>query len=357
MASENSPFFSVIIPIYNVSRFIEKGFKNILAQSFKDYEVIMVDDGSTDGSGKMCDQLANADERVFCFHQENMGSGPARDLGIHKSSGEYIAFFDIDDEVDPNWLQVCHDELKEKDCVDVLMFSYDSYDIQYKTITPIVFERLSCSSNKEIQMNYVDHLLGLDKSNGFVWNKVYRREFLIDNQLSFPHLLIQQDEVFNLRVYRKAHNLMICPAILYHYFVYGKGNTRSGYIPDRLRIYRTVKDEFMSLYEDWHLDDIRMPKYVYKRYFNSIVDTITFNNNHDASPLIQSERDDDLRSIINDADVQDCINQMEFLSIVPHSGFMKWYYKAIRASDVSMCLKVRKLDLWYNAFKKYLKGV
>ena len=200
MIKENNPFFSIIIPIFNVSRFIDLGIEEILNQSYKDFEIILVDDGSTDGSGNHCDELASSHESISCYHQENLGAGPARNLGIKMSRGEYIAFFDIDDNVESNLLQVCHDELCAYGKPDVFMFSYDSYDVRYKTITSLVFERLVCSSNNEIRDNYVDHLLGLNKDNGFVWNKVYKRRFLIENNLELPDLLIQQDEVFNLKV-------------------------------------------------------------------------------------------------------------------------------------------------------------
>jgi len=357
MIKENNPFFSIIIPIYNVSRFIDLGISEILNQSYKDFEIILVDDGSTDSSGDQCDKLASCYENISCYHQGNLGAGPARNLGINKSRGEYIAFFDIDDKVESNLLQVCHDELCAYGKPDVFMFSYDSYDVRYKTITSLVFERLVCSSNNEIRDNYVDHLLGLNKDNGFVWNKVYKRQFLVENDIVLPDLLIQQDEVFNLKVYRKAQTLVVSPDILYHYYVYDKGNTRTRYIDNRLNIYKTVKNEFMSLYFDWHLEDKRMLEYVYGRFFRSIIETLNFNNIHIGSPLNKNERLNELQSIINDGEVQDCIIKMESLGIIPHWGFRKWYFEAIRDSDVVKYLFVRKLDLWLRALKNLIKRV
>lgn len=347
-----TPFFSVIIPIYNVSRFIDLGIEEILNQSYKEFEIILVDDGSTDGSSEICDKLASEHENISCYHQKNMGSGAARNRGLKEAKGEYITFFDIDDKVESNLLQVCHDELSAYGKPDVLVFSYDIYDVLYKTTTDIAYKRLCCSSNSEIRDNYVDHFLGLDKDNGFVWNKMYRRDFLINNELAFPGLLIQQDEVFNLRVYRKAQTLVVSPEILYHYFVYDKGNTRTRYIENRLNIYKTVKNEFLSLYNDWQLDDERMLEYVYGRFFRSIIETLNFNNNHIDSPLSKQERLNELRSIINDEDVQDCIEKMESLGIKPNSCLKKWYFDAIRDINIDKYLRIRRIDLGLRSFKK-----
>lgn len=352
MSLDKGLLFSVIIPIYNVSRFIDLGIEEILNQSYKDFEIILVDDGSTDGSGETCDKLASSHENILCYHQDNMGAGPARNLGINKSRGEYIVFFDIDDKVKPNLLQVCHDELCTYSKPDVFMFSYDIFDVLYKTTTDIVFKRLCCSSNSEIRDNYVDCFLGLDKDNGFVWNKMYRRDFLINNELTFPDLLIQQDEVFNLTVYRKAQTLVVSPEILYHYYVYDKGNTRTRYIENRQNIYKAVKNEFLSLYNDWHLQDKRMLEYVYGRFFRSIIETLNFNNNHIGSPLNKNERLNELQSILNDDDVQDCIKNLESLDIIPHSGFKKWYYEAIRDINIEKYIQIRRVDLGLKSMKR-----
>lgn len=354
---DRSTFFSVIVPIYNVSRFINLGIRELLNQSFKDFEVILIDDGSTDSSGELCDQLASSRDNIVCYHQDNLGSGPARNLGINKASGDYVVFYDIDDKLEPNLLQICHDEICATASPDVFMFSYDSYDVKYKTITNIVFQELSCASNNEIREQYVDCLLGLGKDNGFVWNKVYKRQFLIDNKLEFPSLLIQQDEVFNLKVYHKAQQLVVSPKILYHYFVYDKGNTRSRFIENRLNIYRTVKNEFLNLYNDWLLDDDRMLKYVYRRYFNSIIESLCFNNTHSDSPLTVKERREEVFSIISDNDVKACVRQLESLNAIPERGFMKWYYKAIKKEDVSMILRTRRVESIWNSLKRTIKGV
>ena len=324
------PFFSIIIPIYNVSRFIDSGIKFVLNQTFKDYEVILVDDGSTDGSEVLCDSLASENELIRTFHQSNAGSGPARNKGIEESRGEYIVFFDIDDSIEESLLQECYDDLSSNGFPEMLIFSYDSYDVKYKSLVSSVFESIKCENNNDVKRIYVDHLLGLKNQNGFVWNKVYARSLLINSHIEFPAILIQQDEAFNQRVYRHTNSLLISPKVLYHYYVYDKGNTRSRYIANRFQIYNTVKNEFLSLYDYWSLDDERMLRFIYSRFFNSIVTAI---NSHlgwgdDANNRKKIE------TILCCDETVDCISRMKSLGIVPVNFIPRLYYQAIKHQSV-----------------------
>lgn len=336
-----NPYFSIITPIYNVSRFIKNGIDCILSQTFSNYELILVDDGSTDNSGYICDEIGDMYDNVICIHQVNQGSGPARNNGIYNARGRYIVFFDIDDKIENSLLQTCYNELLKNNSPDVLMFSYDSYDEKLKTLNPVVFEKIVCRSNEDIKKNYVDHLLGINKPNGFVWNKVYKRNFLIKNNLIFPKLLIQQDEVFNLHVYSKAENLVILPIILYHYNVYNTGNTRSRYIPNRLSLYNTVKKEFLKLYQFWELEDKRMLIFVYRRFFNSIIVTLNFNNTHKESMMSSRERKRDLEMVLVCDETINCLDHLEKLDAVPKKLFPKLYFKALKRQNCTYFKMIR----------------
>ena len=98
------PVISVICPVYNAEKYLARAVKSVLAQSFEDFELILVDDGSTDNSGELCDAFAAEDKRVRVIHQANGGVSRARNAGIDSARGEYIAFIDSDDYVFPYWL-------------------------------------------------------------------------------------------------------------------------------------------------------------------------------------------------------------------------------------------------------------
>ena len=104
------PFFSVIIPVYNVEKYLDQCVRSVLNQPFTDLEVILVDDGSTDSSGKMCDAYVARDSRVRVIHQENGGLGQARNAGLHVAKGKWILFLDSDD----YWCDGCLSMLVER---------------------------------------------------------------------------------------------------------------------------------------------------------------------------------------------------------------------------------------------------
>ena len=93
------PIISVIVPVYNTEKYLDECIQSILSQTFADFELLLVDDGSTDGSGNICDKYAIQDERIKVFHQENRGVTAARKLGVKYSNGNYICFVDSDDKI------------------------------------------------------------------------------------------------------------------------------------------------------------------------------------------------------------------------------------------------------------------
>ena len=119
-------FFSVVVPVYNVKNYLAQCVNSVLRQSFEDFELILVDDGSKDGSGALCDAYARDDARVKVLHKENGGQSTARNAGIRAASGQYAVFLDSDDFIDsPDFFAELHDALKEG--ADVAVFRYYKY--------------------------------------------------------------------------------------------------------------------------------------------------------------------------------------------------------------------------------------
>ena len=120
------PEISVIVPVYNTKTYLSRCIDSILNQSFTDFELLLVDDGSTDGSGAICDSYTEKDNRIRAFHKENCGVSSARNLGIENASGEWVYFADSDDELMPDGLQTLVDGIS--DDVDVVMGGYVDVD-------------------------------------------------------------------------------------------------------------------------------------------------------------------------------------------------------------------------------------
>ena len=327
---------SVIIPIYNVSQYIERGMRYILAQDYSSFEVILVDDGSTDGSAQMCDEWARKDSRIIVIHKENAGAGSARNAGIDAAKGEYIYFFDIDDKV-PSFLLSTLVSQIEKSMAEMMVFGYDSIDVKYKTTTRVQFNRQLIESNDSLRDVFVDEFIL--KVNGFPWNKMYKKSFLDKYNLRFENQRIQQDEVFNLMCYNHVSRLLLSDSVLYEYFVYDKGNTRSCFIPDRFDIYLSVNHHFKDLlYNHWQISDERLEKYLNKRFFVAVKQSLFFNLFHKKCPWSKNEKKREINRIVSEPVTQTCFAYMSdkkllnledrlYMMSIPHLCKMQFVHK------------------------------
>lgn len=299
---------SVIIPIYNVHRFIEHGLKNVLAQTFQDFEILLSNDGSTDGSYEECQKWALKDSRIRVLNQENKGAGSARNHGINEARGEFIYFFDIDDEICPDLLEYCVRTMNEKK-VDFICFGYENVETTYNSKVIVDFPETHITSNSDLRDLYVDHFVM--KVNGFPWNKFYRKSFLDKHNLRYENQRIQQDEVFNLKCYQCLDRAYLSPEVLYTYYIYEKGNTRSYFIPDRFDIYKSVRQHFETLKSFWSLNDQRLDDYLDKRFYTSVLQCMLFNLTHPDCPWTTTEKQREMNRIMEDALTLKCFKYAE----------------------------------------------
>lgn len=293
----DKPLVSVVTGIYNVAKFLPNGLYYILNQTYKNIEVILVDDGSTDSSGLICDNVAREDCRVKVIHKRNGGLGSARNSGIEAARGKYIYFFDVDDEIDENLLSY-NVEVIEQQKVDMIIFGYTNVEQKYNSETVVSFPEIKINSNDDLKRVYVD--LCVLKVNGFAWNKFYRKSFLDNNNLRFENQRIQQDEVFNLKVYKYLEKGFVSSKILYTYYVYDKGNTRSRFIPDRFDICKSVREHFENLRTFWNLKDSRFESYLNKRFYNGVMSCLLFNLTHPQCQWTKKQKQREMKRIMGD---------------------------------------------------------
>ena len=299
VSDNKAPLVSVIIPIYNVADFIERGIRNILEQDYPNFEIILVDDGSTDDSTFLCDLWAEKESRIRVFHKQNEGAGSARNVGITNALGKYIYFFDIDDIADKDLLSY-NVEIMETKGVDYILFGF-------RTITPhldnlqdeVRFEEREIHSNDELKKIYVETFALCKHGNGFPWNKFYRRSFLLEHNLFFENQRIQQDEVFNLNLYPYLNKAYISSRILYTYYIYKKGNTGTHFISDRFDIYVSVRDHFLKLINFWNLNDERLYWYLNKRLLSGVLSCCVYNLFHKENEWSRSRKREELIRIFN----------------------------------------------------------
>lgn len=205
---------SVIIPVYNAEKYIEVCMESVLKQTYPLYEVIMVDDGSSDRSGEICDNFCSQYENVRVIHQENQGAAIARENGIRMAQGEFIAFVDSDDHVSELFLEKLHETIGDSElaicgfCMDKTKEQAGIINHQYSTA-----EAISVVSNKDFSKLYSNLMIGS------LWNKLYRKECIRKWKVHFRrncHYL--EDLYFNLNYMSHIQGkYRICNDILYQY--------------------------------------------------------------------------------------------------------------------------------------------
>ena len=154
--------FTIVVPVYNVEKYLPECVSSVLCQSFEDYEIILVDDGSTDGSGKLCDQYAEKDSRIKVIHQSNQGQAAARNAGIKVAEGDYLLFFDADD------LYEQGDLLKEiaqaTPGADAVVFNWKEFQHGHDTGLQTIF--LTCRQNMRMVYAIYKRLLQCHYTRG-----------------------------------------------------------------------------------------------------------------------------------------------------------------------------------------------
>lgn len=211
---------SFIIPVYNCGQYLDKFVREIEDIELQDYEIILVDDGSTDDSGRICDRLAETSAKIFCIHQENKGVSSARNNGLHVAVGEYICFFDADDDIESEKLREIFEEIrKQKKVIDIVFFGM-SFDYYYKGK---MYRReemkppLQGSYGSGVWLNKLNELFYANSLSS-ICNKVFRREFLIKYELLFSEdMFLYEDLEYMFRCMEYGENSFFEPEAIYHY--------------------------------------------------------------------------------------------------------------------------------------------
>ncbi|QIY84826.1 glycosyltransferase [Chryseobacterium sp. NEB161] len=211
------PIFSVILPCYNVERFLPRAIESVLSQSYTDFELLVVIDGSPDNSCQIVESYAQKDHRIKVFEKENGGLSDARNYGLERATGQFIYFMDSDDWIEPDLLA---ENLKiiETENIDLVIFGYIQDDedeqgnvLQSTSVAPQI-SRLT-KGNENIALD--EHHLGL---MGYAWNKIYRKSFIDQYHLRFEKgISLVEDVLFNALIYRSSNVIRFNPKTYYHY--------------------------------------------------------------------------------------------------------------------------------------------
>ena len=227
---------SVIMPIYNSRQFLSIAIESVLNQTYKNFELLLIDDGSNDGSGEICDYYQKKDKRVKVIHKKNEGVCKARNIGISLSKGKYIAFIDNDDEYDINFLKYLYEEIINKNSEVV---KCGRRNLKITTELKILSRTDFCFKNVTYDIeNFIDNYNTI-RSTGIlssIWNGLYKSSTIKQNGINFEEDLRHgnEDIIFNTMFFEKCNKISFINKILYTHYYRISHSTSMHYYPDQI---------------------------------------------------------------------------------------------------------------------------
>ncbi|MCI9588132.1 MAG: glycosyltransferase [Oscillospiraceae bacterium] len=249
------PTISVIVPVYKAEAFLRKCTDSILRQSFQDLELLLIDDGSPDRSGALCDAIAGEDSRVRVFHKPNGGVSSARNLGLGEAQGTYIAFVDSDDYLEPKALELLLTALQDSGADSA---GCGHFNVSDAGVTSSEAPALPAGVHDaaDIRENLVLRLLG-DRLrqpvlNGFIWRFLYTRAIIADRGIEFEGAYLE-DELFLMEYFCHAKRLAIVAEPLYNYY-WNAASATHRYMRDYPETFRRFMERKEALAGRYGLD-------------------------------------------------------------------------------------------------------
>lgn len=253
---------SIIIPVYNVEKYLRSCLDSIIEQSYKNIEVILINDGSTDSSAKICDEYALKDFRIKVVHKKNEGVSSARNIGIEKATGEYISFVDSDDWTTPESYSILAEKISSANRPDIIRFNaYKNNNV----INPLSLSGLLIG--KDLKEKFVYPMIGAEHFDGtFIlgvpWLYCLKKELIDRYKLRFILYNRLEDRLFNISALLRAESVLFITEVLYHYRT-NDGSISNNYNPEywqreidylkalkyeciKLNIYKDVESRFAN---------------------------------------------------------------------------------------------------------------
>lgn len=226
--------FSIVVPVYHVEKYLSRCVKSLIAQTYENIEIILVDDGGDDKCPEMCDHYAEADKRIKVIHKKNGGLSDARNAGLGIATGDYIIFVDSDDYIESDT------------CQKLLSFTIENPDIIIgDAVVEGGIDRLKHISESSVLdgKTYLLKALEAGRAPMAAWLNIYNRSFLIKNGLKFKYGILHEDEQFTPRAFLNANRISLSGVKFYHYII------REGSITTKKNKQRNLVDFYTTCEE------------------------------------------------------------------------------------------------------------
>ena len=266
--------YSVIIPVYNVENYLSRCIDSLLAQNYVDLEILLIDNGSGDQSGQICEDYATQFSNITAYHIPNKGVGSARNFGLSKAKGEFICFVDADDYLVGNLFSDVESQLDSQ--LDLLVFSY--YNSIEKNLSEIDRSaKILPTEGKKDKSDFIALFqeLWLTDMMYTVWNKIYRKEFLEEHQIVFESYELGEDVRFNLNVYQHVNAVLLVKSC-YYVYISGRIDSAMGqYNPNRMNYQLEELGKVDQLMISWNSHDDQFMDQIKARILMSNIQNIS----------------------------------------------------------------------------------
>lgn len=293
--SDNKPLISVIVPVYNVEKYLKQCIDSIINQTYKNLEIILVDDGSIDNSGIICDEYCKKDSRIKVIHQENKGLSAARNRGLKESKGEYISFIDSDDFIINDMLEILISICIKEQCG---IAKCETIDIKDRNMP-----KVSRTNNVRVyDSNYILNDIYKKKPifNPAPCNKLYKRNLF--DKIKFEEGIINEDEAIMCQLIFYAEKIAVTDDILYCYFLSPNSIMRSSFSEKRFDVLKAFEIR-MKFLKDKGLNDIYLKTQVrYSYLISNLYYNLWKNNLHKNEKYIKyiNQKRLDIKKELND---------------------------------------------------------
>lgn len=294
---------SIIVPIYNTGEYLHKCFKSILSQTLTNFELILVDDGSIDNSGEICDDYAAIDSRIKVIHKKNEGVSIARNTGISIAQGEYVGFIDSDDWIEPDMFEKLYSLAVSKKC-DIVMCDavtkYDDKTDEEDTITRLKNDTLLCK--KDIYPELLCELAGSS------CRCIYKNELLKGHDISFPqNIPLSEDRIFNILAMGYADSIYYTKTVFYNRYI-RKGSAVNKYYNNMCSIIEKVHSGYMfALKKAWN-DNVKF-KHAYNLQIVNMTHAALNNAFYKNSPQNYKEKLNEIKNICRNEIILNAIKE------------------------------------------------
>ena len=331
------PKVSVVVPVYNVEKYIHKCLDSLVNQTLEDIEIILIDDESPDNCGKICDEYAKNDKRIKVIHKKNGGVSSARNDGIKNATSDWVMFADSDDWCEETMCEIAYENAIKNDADVAIFNNYRNYE-DYEKINEIglkgkIFdkyeeiEKLQMSILYDRFMNQIDSKLEQYTDIGSPWSKIFRKDFLEKNNIEFNLKVkgVFDDALFCMETMEKANKVFFKNEPIYHYRILNDSLTNA-FKSDRIQIYNIIYKE-IELFMDKAQKKDNFREAYYARIIVNLCKLLKIYYFHPSNSDKLSKRLKELKKLLKSKPYDEAIENIKYSSLRKNLRVYLWIFK------------------------------